>query len=260
MVYHYGASRIRRNPLDAAATHNITGTGNTSPPKADARERILHAAIELFGAHGFNEVSLKVIASRAGVSAPLVIHHYESKTNLRKVCDAFVTEQIRRSKTESVRIAGPMPRNHALELIQSHRHLLKYLLQAFAAGGPEMDDLFDTLVENSLEYTAEAERLGLVYPSTNPRNRAVVLLLQSFGALMLHHQMKRHLGASPLDDEPEGLLPYMATVMEIYTQPLMNAEMYQELMESQQAFDRNLPDASPHEKPEGQHDNSPGCP
>ncbi|NDK32689.1 TetR family transcriptional regulator [Nesterenkonia haasae] len=245
VVYQYGASRIRHNPLDAAVTHNITGTGNTSPPKLEARERIRDAAIELFGEHGFNEVSLKEIACRAGVSAPLVIHHYESKRNLRKVCDAFVTEQIRRTKTESVRIAGPMPRNHALELIQSHRHLLKYLLQAFAAGGPEMDDLFDTLVEDSLEYTAEAEQLGLVYPSTNPRHRAVVLLLQSFGALMLHHQMKRHLGASPLDEESEGLLPYMAAVAEIYTRPLMNAEMYRELMESQQAFEREISDASP---------------
>ena len=100
-----------------------------------------------------------------------------------------------------------------------------------------MDELFDRLVEDSLEYTAEAEALGLVYPSANPRRRAVVMLLQSFGALMLHQQMKRHLGASPVEDPPEALLPYMSAVLELYTQPMMNGDMYQDLMESQRDFE-----------------------
>ncbi|WP_245554964.1 hypothetical protein [Nesterenkonia alba] len=137
-------------------------------------------------------------------------------------------------------LKGPMPKNYALEAIHSNRHLLKYFLQAFAAGGPEMDELFDQLVEDSLEYTAEAEELGLVYPSANPRHRAVVMLLQSFGALMLHRQLKRHLGGSPLDGEPEGMLPYMSAVMELYTQPVLNAEMYTELMASQAEFERRI--------------------
>lgn len=203
-------------------------------PTPDARQRILNAAIELYGEHGFETVTLKAIAQHAGVSAPLVIHHFGSSAGLRRACDRHVAEELRQSKSEGVHHPGPMPRYHVLDSIHANRHVIKYLLNAFAAGGEEMDALFDKLVDDALEYTAEAEELGLVYPSANPRNRVVVMLLQSFGALMLHKQMKRQLGASPIDDYPESLLPYISTVLEIFTQPVINAEMYESLMTAQQ--------------------------
>ena len=206
---------------------------NLDVPERDARDRILEAAVELYGEYGFDTVTLKHIAQRANVSAPLVIHHFGSSAGLRQACDRYVAEQHRKTKTEAVHMSGPMPRNYALEIFQAHRHLLKYFLRAFAAGGPEMDALFDKLVDDSLEYTAEAEALGLVYPSAEPRRRAVIMLLQAFGSLILHRQMKRHLGASPVDDSPESIAPYMEAVLELYTQPVLNAEMYEELMHSQ---------------------------
>lgn len=210
MVYHYQGS------------DNATEVG--------AQQRILDAAIELYGKHGFDRVTLKDIAHRGGVSAPLIIHYFGSTTGLRRACDRYVAEQHRQAKIEAVRLSGPMPRNYAIEVFYAHRHLLKYLLRAFTVGGDEVDALFDQLVEDSLEYTAEAEALGLVYPSAHPRRRAAVMLLQAFGALILHHQMKRHLGVSPVDGPPEDIIPYMSAVLELYTQPVMNGEMYEELM------------------------------
>lgn len=203
-------------------------------PAPDARQRILSAAIELYGERGFETVTLKAIAQHAGVSAPLVIHHFGSSAGLRQACDRHVAKQFRQAKSEGVHHAGPMPRYYAFAAIHANRHLIKYLLNAFAAGGEEMDALFDKLVDDALEYTAEAEALGLVYPSANPRNRVVVMLLQSFGSLMLHRQMKRQLGASPIDNQPESLLPYISAVVEIFTQPVINAEMYEALTAEQQ--------------------------
>ncbi|GAA1823697.1 TetR family transcriptional regulator [Nesterenkonia flava] len=249
MTYQYGRSRgaglrgsgpgSHRAPdgqadghstQDAASTHNVTGTGNTSPP-ASAKERILTAAIDLYGRLGFDGVTVKEIAQAASVSAPLVIHHFGSKAGLRAACDAYVAEQFRRTKTESVR-RGNLPRNVAHEAMAANRHLVKYLMRAFMEGGETIDAFFDQLVEDSLVYTSEAEEIGLVYPSRNPRHRAVVMLLQSFGSLILHRQLERHLGVSLLDDEPnpEGLDAYMATVLELYTQPVMNAEAFAELL------------------------------
>lgn len=232
MVYRYGATHPLRTP-DSQDPPGAADGGHddASPPDGDARQRILAAAIDLYGNYGFNAVTIKDIAEQVGVSAPLVIHHFGSKAALRKACDRHVTEAVHRTKTESVRLHEPMPRNHFFEMLHANRHLMKYLLRAFVAGGEEVDALFDQMVEDSLQYTAEAEELGLVYPSANPRHRSVVMLLQSFGALMLHHQMRRHLGASPVDGPPEALLPYISAVMELYTQPVLNGEMYQELME-----------------------------
>lgn len=226
MVYRYGATRA----------------GDTSPPgespQESARDRILCAAIDLYGEHGFDRVTVRAIAEKALTSAPLVMHHFGSKAGLRTACDRYVAEQFSQAKTASVR-RGSMPRNVAHEAVMANRHLTRYLMRAFVAGGPEMDALFDQLVEDALTYTAEAEEVGLVFPSRNPRHRAVVLLLHSFGGLVLHRHLKRHLGVDFLQEEPdpEGLNAYMATVMELYTQPLFDAEAFAELLEADQAAD-----------------------
>ncbi|WP_300344071.1 TetR family transcriptional regulator [Nesterenkonia sp.] len=233
MVYTYGATRSRRGheSQETPAPRTAAESGNSSAP---APERILQAAIHLYGEHGFDRVTIKEIARHAGVSAPLVIHHFGSKAGLRKACDEHAAEQFREAKTEGVHHQGPMPRNYVYEALRTNRPLIKYLVRAFAVGGPEMDQLFDRLIEDSLEYTAEAEELGLVYPSANPRNRAAVLLLQQFGSLMLHRQMKRQLDFDPLEDEPEAAGPYWETVIELYTRPVINPDIFGELLQAQQ--------------------------
>lgn len=203
---------------------DVTGT------EPGGAERILTAAIDLYGRHGFDHVTLKDIAAAAGVSAPLVIHHFGSSAGLREACDKHVAESVNRSKTASVQ-RGHLPRNYVLELMHSQKHLLLYLFRAFAAGGEETDRLFDQLVDDSLVYTAAGEELGLVHPSSHPHRRAVVMLVQSFGALLLHRQIKRHLGVDPVDGPPEDLAPYMAALVELYTQPLLNADVYRNLMD-----------------------------
>ncbi|HLR44238.1 MAG TPA: TetR family transcriptional regulator [Brevibacterium sp.] len=192
--------------------------------------RIRDAAIDLYGRNGFNHVTLKDIAAAAGVSAPLVIHHYGSTAGLRDACDRHIADQVNRMKTESVH-RGRLPRSYVTELMQTQKHLLLYLFRAFAVGGEQTDRLFDQLVEDSLVYTAEGEALGLVHPSSDPRRRAVIMMLQSFGALLLHRQMKRHLGVDPIDGPSEDMGPYMAGVLEMYTHPVLNADVYRNLMD-----------------------------
>lgn len=207
-------------------------TADAAEPVTPAKERIVEAAVELYGEKGFDPVTLKVIASRAGVSASLIVHHFGSSRGLRTACDRYAAEQLRRAKTEMVRHEGPLPLITALEVLRSSQFLMKYLMRAFATGGPEMDELFDQLVEDALEYTAEAEKEGLVYPSPDPHSRAVVLLLHSFATLTFHRQLERHLGASPLTSAPADLRTYLSTAMEIYTRPVINAEIYNDFFQS----------------------------
>ena len=67
--------------------------------------RIRDAAIEQVGQHGFS-VGLRAIAQAAGVSAALVIHHFGSKDGLVRVCDDYILEQIRQSKSESLTVGS----------------------------------------------------------------------------------------------------------------------------------------------------------
>lgn len=52
------------------------------PRGAEVREKVLHAALECFGAFGFEGTSTRAVAERAGVSHPLLIYHFDSKEQL----------------------------------------------------------------------------------------------------------------------------------------------------------------------------------
>ncbi|GAA2094662.1 TetR family transcriptional regulator [Brevibacterium salitolerans] len=203
-------------------------------PEASAAERIRDAAIDLYGRHGFDAVTLKDIAAAAEVSPSLVIHHFTSTAGLRRACDLHVTEQVRKGKEDTMQ-KGVLPRNYVLDLMRTSKPLLLYLFRAFAAGGEATDALFDQLVEDAVEYTDQAERMGLVSPSADPHRRAVHLLLQGFGSLLLHRQFQRHLGIDPLEGPLEDLGAYLAGAMEIYTRPLLNIRAYHNLMDPRPA-------------------------
>lgn len=48
----------------------------------DVREKVLQAALECFGAFGFEGASTRAVAERAGISHTLVLYHFQSKENL----------------------------------------------------------------------------------------------------------------------------------------------------------------------------------
>lgn len=49
---------------------------------SDARERILAAAVEEFGEHGYDRATIRAIAARAGVDPALVHHYFGTKSDL----------------------------------------------------------------------------------------------------------------------------------------------------------------------------------
>ena len=57
-------------------------TSKASTSRSDTRERLLGAAIELFGSRGFDATSMKDIANEVGIKAPAVYNHYKSKEEL----------------------------------------------------------------------------------------------------------------------------------------------------------------------------------
>ncbi|WEV77062.1 TetR family transcriptional regulator [Janibacter cremeus] len=201
---------------------------------ADDREgivRIRDAAIELFGEKGVAGTSLKSIAARAEVSQGLVIHHFGSKAGLHRACDEHVARLIRNNK-ETVLAGGPqMNPLAALQMMQESRPLLRYLVRTLSEGGEQVGRLVDDMVADAEVYMAASEQAGLLKPSSVPRERAVVLVLWSLGALVLHEQLHRLLGVDFLapGTDPEDLAPYFRPVMELYTQGLITEGAYSEM-------------------------------
>jgi TetR/AcrR family transcriptional regulator, regulator of cefoperazone and chloramphenicol sensitivity len=58
----------------------------------ETRLRIIEAAIELFGEHGFEGASTRDIAARAGVNAPALQYYFENKEGVYRACAEYLAD------------------------------------------------------------------------------------------------------------------------------------------------------------------------
>ena len=188
-------------------------------PAEPGLERILTTAIDLFGRHGVKATSVRAIAEQAGVSPPLVIHHYGSKEKLREACDDRVLAFIRESKAETMRAGLGGPPIQVDTRVAQARPALRYLARTLSEGSPRLDEFVDDLVEDAVGYTAQGVETGLVLPSANPRARVVILTLWSLGALVLHEHMQRLLGEDLIGEGSTDL--YTQTMLELFSEGLL---------------------------------------
>ena len=178
--------------------------------------------------------SLKAIAERAGVSPPLILHHYGSKDGLRVACDVRVAELLRASKADVLGRGPSVDPVSVLGTFEEHRPVLRYLARTLTDGSPHVNDMIDQLVADAELYTADAVRAGVVKPSADPRARVVVMVMWSLGALVLHEHLRRLLGVD-LVDGPGPPLPYWQAALEIYADGVLAEGAVRELREAVEA-------------------------
>ena len=204
--------------------------GATAPSPAgdaadrSARGRILDAAVARFAEQGADGTSLKVVAEDAGVSAALIVHHFGSKQGLREACDAHVLGAIREQMRRSIEQGLELDVIEALRQRQrQHASTLPYLARALAEGGPPVVELVDELAEETVRAMEQGVAAGTYRPAEHPRERALVMLIWSLGALTLHDHVRRLLHAD-LAGEPAELLPYLRGATELLANGLFSPE------------------------------------
>ncbi|MFJ8017931.1 TetR family transcriptional regulator [Streptomyces sp. NPDC096339] len=133
------------------------------------RQRILSASMELFGARGFHETSLREIAERVGVTKAAVLYHFPGKADILgalvepMLCDLAAA-------MANAAAAGPGRARWAaiegmLDVWLEHRYLIRLNLQdmALATPGPAFARFRDAMLRaNALVAGAEpglAERV-----------------------------------------------------------------------------------------------------
>ena len=181
--------------------------------------RIRDAAIDQVGQHGFN-VGLRAIAKAAGVSAALVIHHFGSKEGLLRVCDDYILEQVRESKSESLRSADPASWLAQMAAIDSYATMTAYLVRSMQSGGELAKTFWQRMIDNAEEYLEEGVRAGTLKPSRDPKARAKFLGMNNGGGLLLYLQMHdtpTDLRAVLRDYAEDMMLP----ALELYSNGLM---------------------------------------
>lgn len=159
-------------------------SAHPTPDDLTARARIRDAAVERFGRDGFG-VSLRTIAQDAGVSAPLVLHHFGSKDRLRAACDAHVLATIAAHKQD---VVGPSGADHLLvELaqVESHAPLVGYVLRSVQHGGALGRAFVEACVADAEEYLRAGVAAGTIRPSRDEGARARLLTQQALGGMLV---------------------------------------------------------------------------
>lgn len=82
-------------------------TGTRGVPRAEREQSILRAATDLFGLHGYANVSVASVAERADVSKALVLSYFESKDRLFLTCAAQVADRLQAPIADAVGSAAP---------------------------------------------------------------------------------------------------------------------------------------------------------
>ena len=210
-----------------------------------ATARIRDAAIREFGEHGF-QTSVRAIASAAGVSPGLVIHHFGSKEGLRTACDDHIAEQIRSSKSESIRSSDPAAWLAQMAEIDGYAPLMAYLVRSMQSGGPLATALWRRMLDDVETYLDEGVRAGTVKPSRDPRARARYIGIANSGSFLLYLQLHNNptdVRAVLRDYTEEMVLP----ALELYSEGLLvDSTMYDAFLAR---HDQGIPFSAP---PEGE--------
>lgn len=161
------------------------GSGEGSTSDLTARARIRDAAIHRFAVEGFG-ASVRAIASDAGVSAGLVMHHFGSKEKLRAECDAHLLATIGRLKRENVaEAAAGHSFFHKFAAVEENAPIVGYVLRSMQDGSPLARDFIGHMVDDAVSYTKDGVAAGVIVPSRDEVARARYLTLSSLGALLL---------------------------------------------------------------------------
>ncbi len=193
----------------------------------NVRARMRDAAIEIVATRGVDALTARAVAQAAGVSAGSVMNHFGSMTGLRHTCDEYVAAQIRQEKQKAMSAGTDLDLIGALRQTQL-APLVGYLAAVLSEDSPLVNHLVDELVDDAVGYIEQGVASGLIRPAADERSRAVVLMLWSLGALVMHRHLDRLLGVDLTTDTGTRLTAYLAPVYELYGGGLFTEEFARE--------------------------------
>jgi len=197
----------------------------TSPPgewavasdDLTARARIREAAMKHFAEEGYERATIRGIAKTAGVSPGLLRHHFGSKDDLRKACDEYVSQALRRVNAEYLDNLGA-----ALGGPPVPERLTRYVARALTGGSDSSAAMFDEMVSAAELWLARVDAARAEPPALDRRIRAALVTAMKCGIPLLHEQLSEVFGTDIFG--PEGRRLLALGLLDIYSHPLISRE------------------------------------
>ena len=200
-----GAVRPLR-PLEEVAFSDLT-----------ARARIREAALRHFAEQGYERATIRGIARTAGVSPGLLRHHFGSKEELRRGCDEYVSEQLRRINAQLLDDLGDTARGQ-----RAAKRFRRYIARALADGSATARPIFEEMVTATELWLARADQARPDPPAVERRIRAALVTAMGAGILLLHDQLSLAMGTDMFGPEGDRLLTL--GLLDIYSHTIIDAE------------------------------------
>lgn len=190
------------------------------PDDRTARAVIRDEALRLFAERGPDAVTIRQIATAAGVSPGLVVHHFGSKEALRRAVDEHVGQVFDALFAEmdggdwtSTAAAGSLAEAFVAQL-PPDSPVLAYLRRLLLAADPAGGRLFRRWYRASETLMAGLVGAGTVMPSDDEPVRTAFLTVNDLALLLLRDQLKDVLGIDPLSRD--GMARWAAQALAVY--------------------------------------------
>ncbi len=190
-----------------------------------ARANIRNAALRLFAERGHDAVTVRAIATAAGVSPGLVLHHFGSKDGLRAAVDAHaagsfdaIFAELGGQDLAELLASGEATTSMAEAFARAFPHgspLPAYLRRLLLTNDPAGAALFGRWYAATRRLLDAMVELGAAAPTEDPAVRAAFLLVNDLAVILLRNQIATAIGDDPLT--PAGLDRWARDVTAVYT-------------------------------------------
>jgi TetR/AcrR family transcriptional regulator, regulator of cefoperazone and chloramphenicol sensitivity len=201
---------------------SITAPGAAPFEDLTARARIRNAALRHFTEYGFDRATIRDIARAAGVSPGLVRHHFGSKDELRKACDAYALETLHAYVERAMTDEGLNDPRTIAEARDPLHPYQRYLARALIDESEAAAQIFDEMVAMTERFLRQTDKQRPDPPAADLRARAAVTVAMALGIPAFQAHISRSIGTDILS--PEGDRRVVAAVLDIQSHPAISPD------------------------------------
>lgn len=155
-----------------------------------AKARIRNAALDLYSKSGPDRISLRAIASEAGVTLGLVQHHYKTKAGLRDAVDQLVVDYFATALAEVPDAEHPADlagaRDEAVRrMLAANPPVVDYVRRAVLDPYGENLHLLDALVDLTAREVSTLRKSGRASTRRRESTQIVAVLVRQMGEMLL---------------------------------------------------------------------------
>ena len=189
----------------------------------DARQLILDAARDQLADTGPEGLRLQEIAARAGISHPLILHHFGSRAGLVRALTEEAARELR-DRLIAAMAAGDASLEQQLDRVfEAFRDGLAQRLAWLATVEPQPDGAAAAMIMRDIADVVHARRIAAAPPGAVVDRADTEALLHlvaaaAFGDAVFGPRLRRSAGQMPSDDTDRHFRRWFAALIRDHTQ------------------------------------------